>query len=98
MLGKRQKEILASYTGVREPHEIIITIGKWRRFTRELGGGSGYPITIKIVYLIDMEEDLSQWIATCTYPYTAIEKGQEIGRYLCDTLGLSRDVVKLRQK
>lgn len=29
---------------------------------------------------------------------TAIDKGKEIGRYLCDELGLSRDVVKLRRE
>lgn len=103
MLGEVQQETLRRYAKMLEnqgdePAKLIIKIHPWARFTREAGGGSGFPISIAYVYESDQYEDLPKWIATCRHDYTALEKGKEIGRYLCDKLGCSRDLVKLRKK
>lgn len=101
MLGPEQQKTLKNYAAMlensREPAKLIILIHSFARFTREAGGGSGYPISIAYVYDSDQYADLRKWISTCREEYTALDKGKEIGRYLCDELGCSRDLVKLRR-
>lgn len=102
MLGTEQKKTLKGFAAMlenmRDPAKLIIKIHKFRRFTREAGGGSGYPITVAYVYDSDNYADLPRWISTCRTESAALEKGKEIGRYLCDELKCSRDLVKLRKE
>jgi hypothetical protein len=101
MLGSRQDKVLrnlARGVTVGSGMYILITIHPHRYFTRAQGGGAGYPITVEIIYEEDGSSDLREWIATPLYEDSALEKGKEIGRYLCDEIGLSRDVVKLVRK
>lgn len=97
-LGKLQRETLQWYADKMpgDPKTIIIKILPWRRFTREAGGGAGFPVTVEMIYNSDQERERSDWLATCSAEQTAVAKGQEIGRHLCDVLGLSRESVKLR--
>lgn len=54
MLGRWQREVLQRYADClhvgSEPNTIRITVGRYSRFTREAGGGSGHPIIVGIFY------------------------------------------------
>lgn len=92
-LGEQQKAILAHYAGVGEPHAVIVTIHSERWFTREGGGGSGYPIGVKIVYE-NGDVDLPRRIALPRHRHTALDKGKEVASYLRDELHIT--TVRLR--
>lgn len=102
-LGKRQRATLDDYANILivQPQivRIEVQILPWRRFTREAGGGSGFPIIIKPFATDEdgKEHDMeSQWLSTCTENWSAIEKGIEIARYLVDK-GCPKGRIKLRR-
>lgn len=103
-IGKRQREILDKNVQLYQRNPGIIrfevVIGSWRRFTREMGGGSGFPIMIKTYECCAGEPDSllgSDWISTCTQDYTSIERGQAFARYLVDA-GVNRELLRLYKK
>lgn len=100
-LGKRQRESLEAYAAIlnRRP-EIVrlqITIHPRRAYTREFGTGMAITITAYECYAEDEYRMTGEWIANCQYDYTAIEKGQEIARYLV-SLNCPKDRIKLRKE
>ncbi len=100
MLGRWQREVLQRYAEClhvgSEPKTIRITVGRYSRFTREAGGGSGHPITVGIFYPSEPEFFRPVWIATCQYRDDAIRKAQEIARHLRDVLGVAEDSISVR--
>jgi hypothetical protein len=102
-LGKRQRETLDGYarTLIDDPtgYRVEVQILPWRRFTREAGGGSGYPIVVKGFTFEDGKEHPMEgrWLSTCTEDYTAVEKGQEIARYLV-AAGCPKDRIRVRRE
>ena len=98
MLGNKQRETLQRYADALktgEPMEIRILILPWRSFSREAGGGSGYRIMLRLVYLADGEIDFRDWLATCQEPASAEAKGVEIARYLRYTLLVEPERIRL---
>jgi hypothetical protein len=98
MLGKRQREILeryAKHVSSGEPKTLIITIHPHAYFNREMGGGHGHPITLEMFYDSDGERDGCEWMSSPQTRDSAVKKGQEIARFLCTDLGVSRNIVKL---
>lgn len=101
-LGIRQKELLQEFANLlnRQPDiiRLQITINRRRAYTREFG--SGMAITIKPFECYQEGEYAMQgdWIANCQYDYTAIEKAQEIARFLVDELKCPKERIKIVRK
>jgi hypothetical protein len=111
-LGKRQKEDLAKLIDLgtrpmREGHiRFEVMIGQ-RFSSREIPFSGGYvllsrrgvPITVTPIECYEEADYPMQceWIAFCEYDYTALEKGQEIARYLVEQ-GIPRERVKLLRR
>lgn len=84
-LGKNQKAQLDSYAKSMsggEPKTLVVKVHPWRRFTREMGGGSGYPITIFLYYKLTRDKDDSYYLSTCRYKHSVDEKLREVKTYL----------------
>jgi hypothetical protein len=102
-LGKHQRESLDEYAAIliKQPHivRIEVQIHPWYRFSRELGGGSGHPIIVQPfeVYEEGAYPMKRAWLATCRFDWTAIEKAQEIARYLV-AAGCPKDRIRIRRK
>lgn len=101
-LGVQQKETLRQFADLlnRQPHiiRLQITINRRRAYTREFG--SGMAITIKPFECYEEGEYPMQgdWIANCQYDYTAIEKAQEIARFLVNEFGCPKERIKIVRK
>lgn len=90
-LGTRQKDILGQYADLlkRNPGVIKLRVsaGDFRYFTREMGGGSGYPIFVSALEHYEGESPAvfrRNWLATCRYEYTVEAKLREVCDYLTD--------------
>lgn len=100
MIGKRQIETLQKYarwiTDATDAAEVRVKVLSWRRFTREAGGGAGYPVVMVYVYLDNGDQERADYLSTCKEHYAAIDKAKELARYLRDELKV--DAAKIRVK
>lgn len=88
-LGNQQKNTLGQYADLlkRNPGiiKLRVSVGHFRYFTREMGGGSGYPIFVSALEHYEGESPAvfrRNWLATCRYEYTVEAKLQEVCNYL----------------
>lgn len=100
MIGNQQKKQLASAAAslaLGEPKECHIVIRPHRYFTREGGGGHGFPIVLRLVHGPEDVEHLG-WLSKCTEHYSAIDKAKELARYLRDELSVKADCIRVRDE
>lgn len=102
MVGNRQVETLQKYarwvSDANEPVEVQVRIRPWRHFTREAGGGSGYPVIMMLVYTTNGDNEQVDYTSTCRSHHTAIEKAKELARYLRDELKVDADKIRVRDE
>ena len=97
--GKRQQEELNALAATAKPMKeghvrFEVQIRARRAYTREFGGGMAIVVQSYEVYEEGEYKFQCKWIANCQYDYTALERGQEIARYLVDQ-GVPREHVRL---
>jgi len=64
--------------------KLRVSVGRFQYFTRERGGGSGYPIFVAALECYGDESPAvfrRNWLATCQYEYTVETKLQEVSNY-----------------
>jgi hypothetical protein len=77
---------------------LQINVQGQRTYTREFGSGRAITITPYECYEEGEYSMQGQWIANCNYEYSAIEKAQEIARYLVNELECPKERIKIRKK
>lgn len=100
MIGNQQKKQLQSAAALMtlgDPKECHIVIRPHRYFTREAGGGRGYPIVMRLVHGPDDIEHLG-WLSKCTEHYSAIDKAKELARYLRDELSVKAESIRVKDE
>lgn len=100
-LGPRQRETLDEYAALwkRSP-EIIrleVFIDAYRAYTRELGSGRAILLRAFECYEEGEYKLKGEWVANCHHDDTAVEKAQEIARYLV-TAGCAKERIRILRK
>lgn len=54
-------------------------------------------MSVKLAY-VDGTDDCRRWLSTCQELPTAIQKAQEIARYLRDVLNVPQDHIKVKNQ
>lgn len=100
-LGKQQRIELDALAATAKPMSeghvrFQVQIRARRAYTREFGSGMAIVVQSYEVYAEGEYPFQCKWIANCQHDYTALEKGQEIARYLVEK-GIPREHVKLNR-